>query len=775
MLYLNPPYWVINGISLFPDHADPAQYYFLPMMPHLTTRPDSGVDVPQIQLIEFRGRAGGGGFLNCDVDLGVPPGLLDDTAGELKTQAKLAVTPRLAPVPVVDGTVRMLLLGAQSTVPTDPSGKAVAVPGDPPRFVIKMQSAGRPSLYGDENATFSVQLDQDGTSVVDAALRGELSPIGVVYSLDFFALRPAFSVKANVDWNRVQTHLDEHFTVDVLFFSSDVDTQIDKLIEDRTIDIQADLFVVPESDDTKSIAAQFEQAKSEVREMVKSTFFESSILPPKPGEPDGWDKAAAFANEISRLAVTGGASSFGGLSYKKVDLTRIDKKTLTFSFRERTTVRKTIWPQGHLGGLFRLSKTTLPLDRFIVPADIDKPYFQRRKVQVISRADFDGDGIQSIDVALLYGGQPQTAMLEPGTDRQSVDWASVLDGSGAMVRPVGYDYRVTFKSADRSQRPVALDTRDLPARPSTVEDQLEIVPRDLLYAIADVPISCPFFPWDRYPQVDVECRYVDAANQIQQDQLFRLTQAAPGANFRMFLRDPTRRGFDFRVTFHGADGKDLYGLAGQDPAPAWTSANNEQVLVRDPFPAKRQLMVVPQVDWTVVNHVFVDLSYQDGPAAGDEIDQSLEFTAADAGSKTFAFNPKNPDQKLIAYEVTMLTKAGAPIKVPRSFTADRRLIVRADMRGHRVIAVAPAVTPFAPAHVVVLAVDLRYVDAGNGLSFSDHFDFHSPADHGTFEFDYVDPARSGYEYKVTASYDNGLSREGDWAAESADALTLPVA
>ena len=36
MLYLNPPYHVIEGVSLLPDHADPLQFYYQPLSPHLT-------------------------------------------------------------------------------------------------------------------------------------------------------------------------------------------------------------------------------------------------------------------------------------------------------------------------------------------------------------------------------------------------------------------------------------------------------------------------------------------------------------------------------------------------------------------------------------------------------------------------------------------------------------------------------------------------------------------------------------------------------------------
>src|SRR5436309_4662732 len=113
MLYLNPPFFVIDGVSLFPDHADPLQYYFLPMMPRLTLGGPDG-KVPQLQLIKYRGKAGTGGFLNFDVNVGIDPDDLADVARQLRNAAKLDDLPRLAPVPLVDGTVKLLLLGAES-------------------------------------------------------------------------------------------------------------------------------------------------------------------------------------------------------------------------------------------------------------------------------------------------------------------------------------------------------------------------------------------------------------------------------------------------------------------------------------------------------------------------------------------------------------------------------------------------------------------------------------------------------------------------------------
>ena len=74
MLYLNPPYFLIDGVSIFPDHADPLQFYFLPMMPQLTTSKDrQRRRHAELHLIEYEGAAGTGGFINFDVNLGIDP------------------------------------------------------------------------------------------------------------------------------------------------------------------------------------------------------------------------------------------------------------------------------------------------------------------------------------------------------------------------------------------------------------------------------------------------------------------------------------------------------------------------------------------------------------------------------------------------------------------------------------------------------------------------------------------------------------------------------
>ena len=54
MLYEAPPFYMINGVSIMPDHADPLQYYYMPLAPRFVTRKDGAIDVPQMLVIKYR-------------------------------------------------------------------------------------------------------------------------------------------------------------------------------------------------------------------------------------------------------------------------------------------------------------------------------------------------------------------------------------------------------------------------------------------------------------------------------------------------------------------------------------------------------------------------------------------------------------------------------------------------------------------------------------------------------------------------------------------------
>lgn len=774
MLYLHPPFHVIRGVSLLRDHADPLQWYYLPLSPRAVTvfDPVDGVAVPQLQLIKYRGLAGNGGFLNFDCHLALADTdeeadqLRADIARELRNREDLDDLPRLAPVPLVDGTVKLILLGRSSDAPPpDPD----APPTDPNAglFELKIAQGAKPALYADNRATFSVALDQEALTVVETALQGEIAPVGVVYSLDFLALRPAYSVRIHADWDRVQKHLSESIGVDTVVFSSQIDTVVDELIESQAIVIEVDTFI-PEGGDDSGILGRRDQAVNEMREMITQSFFEPSLEPMDPNKEDGWDRFASTTERLSRIGASGGMANLASFSYKKVDLTRIDRRRLDVRMNERSAVRRSIYPQGHLRGLYRILRDTdISLDRFVLPVNLDDPWFERRKVNVIPRADFTADAISSVSVQLDYGGASKSVVLEPGGTAQEVNWASILEdpdagnGDRRMVQEVSARFQVKFGDVDGSERP-----RELESSPRVVTTgNFEVDPREL-YSIERIPINALSFPWERYPHVEVRLRYEDPDNGIRMADSLLLDVNTTEAIWPVFRMDPSRQTVSYQLVYRAADHQDLEG--------PWVNTEDERIVIRDPVPRKRTLEVVPAVSWETTSRLFVDLSYEDRSNDIRE-EKSLEFSSEDPTPKNFVVDLEDPEQRLVRYKVTILMVDGRLIEVPTSSTLEKRIFLRADMRGHRTVAIRPEAVDFAVKKIREMRVEVRFEDVPAGLDLADEFRFDSTESRATFEYDYVNDANSAFRYRVRYLMTNGLSRSTDWQRADGDELVLNVA
>jgi hypothetical protein len=434
---------------------------------------------------------------------------------------------------------------------------------------------------------------------------------------------------------------------------------------------------------------------------------------------------------------------------------------LNVTMNERTTVKRSIYPQGHLTGLMQsLRDDGLDLEQFVVAVNLDDPWFQRRKLTVISRGDFAADGISSINVHLSYGGEPQNLLLESSGARAEVEWASILDG-GAMRRPVTARYSVLFKDSDGAERPVELHSAE-----ETVDvDFLEINPREL-YAIVPVPVVALGFPFERYPQVEVQLQYDDEANGIRLDDTLVLTKERPEQLWKLFVRDRARTAFRYKLTLRGAESRDL--------VLPWVTSDEERVSVRDPRPNKRTLSIAPNLDFAQVERAFVDVRYMD-PEHDIFAEESFEFSESDKASKTFRVDLVNPERRAVDYKVTLLFKQNRLVlEVPPSVTLDRRIVVRSDMRGHRLVRVRPEAVGFAARRLRELRVQVRYEDAESGLSFADSFGFRSAQDAATFEFDYVDEQKDAIEYRVDYLYTNGMVRSTEWTPGGGDELVVPI-
>lgn len=772
MLFLKPPFHIIEGVAVFADHANERQFYFMPAMPKLTTirDPAVGVDIPQLQLLKFRGNAGTGGFLTFEVNLGIEQDRLDSIAMELKRLHRLRDQPFLAPVILEDGNVRLMILGKATPAPptgaAPPGGRPPTPPADADsRFVVKIDHPSKPALYGDNQAIFSVQLDQDGVQLVEASLQGEMLPIGVIYSLDFYALRPAFTVKVTADWNRIQTHFEESFGAETLFTSVQIDTVVDKLIEDQVVVIEVDSFL-PEGEDAGSWVGRRDQAINDFKDMVLDSFFKPSLEPMRE-EKDGWDKFADTTERLATLGATGGWGGVAQFSYTKKDLTRIDQKRLNLVMNERVTVKRSIYPQAHLKGLARILRGptgAVNLSRFVREVTLDDDWFRKRQVKAHALVNFDNDSIESVNATVTYDGRPQTLRLTKTETSGLRQWNSVVLNN-AMKRSVEYEYRVNFKDVDTSERPGVLNS----AKMTTVGDEFELSPRaERLYYLDDIQFGADLLPWDRFPNVAVEVRYEDPENAIRLAETFVLSRAKSDATWKRFRLNPARDDYQVRITYLAVDHRDI--------VLDWRTTDQERLTIRDPRPSKRTVQVVPAVSWGLVAMVFVEVRYTD-EANGVNEQQTLSFfdTPDDRGPKTFSVNLVDPGHRLVHYSASILLKDNRMISVPPSTTAGPTVFLRTDMTGHRIVVVRPAEVDFAARGIVRIEAVLAFADADAGLSFEDRFTFHSPKDTQFFEYDYVAAERRSYTCKVAIVLANGLVQEKDMGNLNGDRLILPTA
>jgi hypothetical protein len=755
MLYLSPPFHVVHGVSVFGDHADPRQFYYLAAAPHLATRTDAstGVEVPQISLLRFRRDDGGagGGFLTFTTSLGLGEEALEDLGSEVRRIFDVDGPARLAPAVLERGSVRLQALGSAS----DGGGSETHPPSD---FVMRIDHPATPALYGDNAAVFSVQLDEAGATLIARSLEGEVLPVGVVYELEFVALRPAFNVRVRANWEQMREYLRERSERRVLFWSSEVDEIVDDMLDERVITVEVDDFL-PEGTDRDNVVTDPSRVVDEVKDRVLDTFFEPTV-PSAPDENGLLDELAATAERLSALAVVGGWAGVGTVRARSTDFSRLDRRRFELDWTERSAVRRRIHPQAHLEGLTRLLRDEgIDRDRFLVDVPLDDPFFRTREVTVVSVADFEGHGIASIAVDLRYGDATRTVTLDADHREERVTWGALHEG-GELLRDVAASYTVHFVEVPSGDRPASLTLEKTTIRGNT----FAVSPSPDLYRMVPVPVSADEFPWDDYDAVQVDLRYDDADSGIRQRDRLRLDPDQASRVWRWFLLDPDKDTFEYRLVYRAADQRDW--------TSDWTATRTPDVLVRDPRPQRRTVTIVPAVSWSVVTRVFVDVSYRDD-THGVRSEKSYHFSEGDAEPQRFTVALADPEERRVRYRARLLLRDNSVIEVPPSDTVDNQIFVQERMQGQRVIRVRPDDVDFAANNVREVQVTLRHADEGNGLEHESQLVFTSSGDRALFTFDYVE----GDAYRVDALtvFSDGFTAAQPTRTTAADELVVPVA
>ncbi len=311
-----------------------------------------------------------------------------------------------------------------------------------------------PSLFGDNRATFSLLVDREMATLLEAGLRSGISPIGVIYQCEFLGLSPAFNVKVTAEYKRVYDHLETEFgargQIYAVSLAAEIDAAFQKLRDSGAIKIEVMNFT-DDADLKKQSDSAFEWFKTQ----LLADFFNSALQPPTfmtrtPGTggllgqlqtllgalaapqsstdrapqrgsptaqtptsappPTGQDSGVAEPGSVNQAAAAsggGGASGSGSgasgiapfqIAFSLKFYHQEELKTRTFEYSMQAAVAREVAPQG----LFSTVASGLNLDRAIVEVRMDDDFFDRIIARVSMGEDLDAAQISSVAVNLEY-------------------------------------------------------------------------------------------------------------------------------------------------------------------------------------------------------------------------------------------------------------------------------------------------------------------------------------------------------------------------------------
>src|SRR4051812_17442575 len=120
MLSLEKPL-VIDGITVYRDHADPSRFWYLPGRVSLGKRSDGG---PAVSLITYRaaaaaGVAQGGGYMLFEATLELPRSTMSKIESRVSAEPGVVLPVSIAPPPFENGSVQCIALDLQGSGGTE--------------------------------------------------------------------------------------------------------------------------------------------------------------------------------------------------------------------------------------------------------------------------------------------------------------------------------------------------------------------------------------------------------------------------------------------------------------------------------------------------------------------------------------------------------------------------------------------------------------------------------------------------------------------------------
>ncbi|HST67430.1 MAG TPA: hypothetical protein VLM05_19815, partial [Mycobacteriales bacterium] len=425
MLSFEGPAWSVDGIPVYGDHQLRTQFYcgapdpaiavsggrpmfdLLTYLVDLKQSPLGGTRIPD-QL--------GAGFLTLGVECA--PTATQRAAIVTAIAGRTGLAPAeisLLPVPYHRGGVQVIALDAMTAPSGAPMDPAHPTDGRP-TFVESVLGSATPNFGGDLRSIFSLALSQDGVTFLRSLYEQGAAPVGIVYDLWLWGLRPSVQARVTADVATIYTHFGGGLSAGCGYFRAEIDAALDRLEQDGTIKVELT---------SQATGDEADKAKELAMSLFKDSIVQQLFRPTAPAAPPallpGQPKAQTALVNLT-------------LEVKRTD----ELRTVTYDFSERAPEERRHAPQAFLPAL--LTEQQLAGATHLV--DLGGRFFDTLEVLVTgpAPADFADLGIRQVTATIDYGGRREPLLFRADSTGDKV-FAATRGGRPSLdyALDVAYD------------------------------------------------------------------------------------------------------------------------------------------------------------------------------------------------------------------------------------------------------------------------------------------------------------------------------------------------
>jgi len=702
----------IEDVTVYGDDKSDFTFYPVPQTPRF--RLENGR--PAFKFIKYRelrkeGNDLFGGVCAFDTEFVVAPDKLAAVKAELQNTVNALYQQRgqqppqivVAPLTYTGGTANLNI-------------------GEGGTLVEKVRGAGKPSLYGNNVATFWVELTKAGATVFEQALQGQGGFVSVVYDLKIWAKLPAITARGWWHASQFYSFVQEIDTEDNFWSEDSYEESIRETMRKNDVMGTEFSFVGNPALSAADQLKMEQEIRAAVTRQLEDAVERNMLKEIEKTDPD--TKSLREDQDIEDIKRT---------------VTKTQIADVNISFKESQVIQWNIVPQGLLPNITTMKGPdgkTFNWKDYALEVDLNDPFFQTLEVSVRVNADFANLPIFNVEAKLSYPFGPDKPVQEyvfASPDDVGRFRTFVADQN----RKYKFVYQVNYKGDSRVFTSEEVMTDDT---------QLTINVDDLGILVVDIAPGDINFTQVKQAQLVV--RYEDQGIAPIERQ-FTLTPDKNTYQIREVIFKPRTRPIKYRVKYFMTDGREFEVTEKEQDAP--------QIYINDPFSAMKTVGLRAVGDLNAkIQSIMVDLVYKD--AANNNFTQTKSMALSKATpffDWTFPVIDENAGE--VRYAGTIQYMDGTTRDIPETVAA-RSTIQLGDVVADRLeVMVVPDLIDFTA--VKLVNVSLHYTDAANQVDERKDLIFKAGEQAKTWTVDLKNKAARDYKWSARFFMADGTRKE----------------